>query len=312
MKPAEMKFSKRASAPPLEAVMLSSTGGESGFEAAQPAKDAPDFKKKSTPPPEGVIGEATGAKKENIPFRMDGGFSHDLAGKEKEDMELFVKGALEIYEDMEAVGIQMDISKYVRTGKGIDREKFAFHTTPSRASTGLRYVRVLKGLMSWVEEFDPLPATRGVQALERLKVVEYIEFLIQKGVGYHTPQTLLYAVDYFGKAFGFDPTGTVWGRAKRLSVKYAKSKPGLTNRAALFSKQTLVALEKMLLSEDFPMVERITAGKLRLCVQASIRWDDLLHTPLSSLEWIRRRGESAIIGIRAKTTQGKTHPSFEP
>eukprot|EP00435_Cladocopium_sp_Y103_P072453 s30_g40.t1 len=304
MKPVEMKFSKRAPAPSKDAVITSTSGGSNSAEDVV-AVNAPEFGKKAKPPPEGVTpGEPS--KKGGIPFRMEGGFSHDLAGKEKEDLETFVRDALEVYEDMESVGVQMDISKYVRTGKGIDREKFAFHTTPSRASTGLRYIRVLKGLMSWVEEFDPLPTASNVQALERLKVVEYVEYLIQKGVGYHTPQTLLYALDYFGKAFGFDPTGTVWNRAKRLAVKYAKSKPALTNRAALFSKQTLIALEKMLLNEDFPTVERITAGKLRLCVQAAIRWDDLVHTPLSSLEWIRRRGESAIIGIRAKTTQGKT------
>ena len=305
MKPIETKFKKQAKMPPPDVIEAAAAAIRSDRpEENQPTKDAPEFKKKSTPPPIGVTVSGQD-QKAGIPFRFGGGYSHDLAGKEKEDMESFVKDALEIYEDMEAVGIQMDISRYVRSGKGIDREKFAFHTTPSRASTGLRYTRVLKGLMSWVEEFDPLPTESTVQALDRLKVVEYIEFLIQKGVGYHTPQTLLYAVYYFGKDFGYDPTGTAWNRAKRLSVKYAKSKPGLTNRAALFSKQTLIALEKVLLNEGFPTVERITAGKLRLCVEASIRWDDILHTPLSSLEWIRRRGESAIIGIRAKTTQGK-------
>lgn len=40
-------------------------------------------------------------------------------------------------------------------------------------------------------------------------MVEYLELLIQKGV-----EPLLYAVDYFSKAFGFDPTGSVWFRPK--------------------------------------------------------------------------------------------------
>lgn len=39
-------------------------------------------------------------------------------------------------------------------------------------------------------------------------MVEYLEFLIQKGV-----EPLLYTVDYFSKAFGFDPTGSVWFRS---------------------------------------------------------------------------------------------------
>lgn len=36
-----------------------------------------------------------------------------------------------------------------------------------------------------------------------------------------------------------------------------------------------------------------------------MRYDDLLHTPLSSLEWVRRKGEIAIVGVRARSTQGK-------
>ena len=132
-----------------------------------------------------------------------------------------------------------------------------------------------------------------------------MEFLIQKGVGYHTPQTLLYAVDYFSKVFGFDPTGNAWFRAKRLALRYAKSKPGLANRAPAITKETLGALEVVVLDPSYPMPERIAAGKWRLCCQASIRYDDLVHTPLKNLQWVTRKGEEGVVGVRARTTQGK-------
>ena len=53
-----------------------------------------------------------------------------------------------------------------------------------------------------------------------------MELLMQKGVGFNTPQTLLFAIDYFSKAFGFNPTGNDWNRSKRLAMRYKKSKPG--------------------------------------------------------------------------------------
>ena len=94
-------------------------------------------------------------------------------------------------------------------------------------------------------------------------------------------------------------------RPKRLAVRYAKAKPGLASRAPIFQKETLKALEAMVMDPYLGRPSRISAGKLRLCVQASIRYDDLLHTPIGSLEWVRRRGSSTIVGVRAKSTQGK-------
>ena len=52
--------------------------------------------------------------------------------------------------------------------------------------------------------------------------------------------------------------------------------------------------------------ERIACGKLRLCVQASVRFDDLLNTPLNRCEWVRRPGEKTIIGLRSRALRGKT------
>ena len=58
--------------------------------------------------------------------------------------------------------------KYVGFNKGIDKEKFVPHASPNRASTGLRYVRVMKGIVEWIESFDPIPRENNVPPLERL------------------------------------------------------------------------------------------------------------------------------------------------
>ena len=64
------------------------------------------------------------------------------------------------------------------------------------------------------------------------------------------------------------------------------------------------ALEKM--KDDMlkkPL--RVASGKLRLCVQASIRHDDLLNTPISALEWTRRKGGLGIVALRSRALRGK-------
>lgn len=302
----EPTFSKVAPPPPSDF----KTAGPRPFKR-QPdtpaaGEELPDFKRKAAPPPQGVLPEPVKVPQRPPPPRPGTGTSaNSLEAREKEDLDRFARAAVEIYEGLEVVGIHMDLKKYVRTSKGIDKEKFLLHTAPNRASTGLRYVRVMKGIVEWVETFDPIPEEESVPPLERLRLVEYIELLIQKGVGYNTPQTLLFAIDFFSKSFGFDPTGSEWNRAKRLSVKYKKSKPGLANRAPLFGKVTLAALEKIVLDDLASTPHRIAAGKLRLCCQASIRYDDLVHTPLRHLEWVRRRGGTRVVGLRARTTQGK-------
>lgn len=80
------------------------------------------------------------------------------------------------------------------------------------------------------------------------------------------------------------------------------------SRANCFPKATLAALELTVLDPFLPRPERVAAGKLRLCVQASMRYDDLLNTPLSCCEWVRRQGEERIVGLRARALRGKSGP----
>lgn len=59
-------------------------------------------------------------------------------------------------------------------------------------------------------------------------------------------------------------------------------------------------LESVIMCKERRLVERVTAGKLRLCIQASIRHNDLLSTPMHMMEWCRFLGSEKAAGVRAK------------
>lgn len=82
----------------------------------------------------------------------------------------------------------------------------------------------MKGFLWSVERSSEMPLAEGV-ATTRLQLVEYVEQLIQNESGFLTPRSLLYAVEFFSKAFGFGVGGSNWGRCKRLSLRYAQTKP---------------------------------------------------------------------------------------
>ena len=103
-----------------------------------------------------------------------------------------------------------------------------------------------------------------------------------------TPRSFLYAVGYFASAFGYNMRGGSWNRAKRLALSFAMSKTSATNRAPGFQKATLVALERCVMDGFLPKTERIACGKLRLCIQCSTRYDDILQTPLAACERLRK------------------------
>lgn len=73
-------------------------------------------------------------------------------------------------------------------------------------------------------------------------------------------------------------------------------------------RATMCALESIVMDPFEPGPARLAAGKLRLCIQASIRHDDLTNTPLAACEWVRKPGESRIVGLRSRATRGKAGP----
>ena len=104
--------------------------------------------------------------------------------------------------------------------------------------------------------------------------------------------------------------GNLWDRCRRLANRYVHLKPADVNRAPPFRKDFLATLERIVLDQTRSDAERVVCGKLRLCVQASVRYDDILHTPLASCQWIRKRGETAVVGLRSISSQGKHHARY--
>lgn len=137
----------------------------------------------------------------------------------------------------------------------------------------------MKGFLWSVERSSEMPLAEGV-ATTRLQLVEYVEQLIQNESGFLTPRSLLYAVEFFSKAFGFGVGGSNWGRCKRLSLRYAQTKPAGTDRAEPFYREAMLALEHITMDPFVARPRRVACGKLCLCIQASVRFDDLLNTPL--------------------------------
>ena len=298
-------FKKRAQLPHegLEVKTFREAFRKSNMETKYEDEEKDRFTKAAPPPPDGVAVEAVEKRNMRPPLRPKAPPGESLAEREKTELERFKVVALEIYYAYQGLGIQMDLAQWVGEPK-VDEAKFIFHVAPSRASTGNRYANLLMGHLNWVKSIHGSPLEGGAP-LEKLRTVEYLEHIVQKGIGKYTPSSFLFALDYFSKAFGFDPTGAQWRRAKMLASRYTKASPELADRAPQFSKETLLALERLVLDDLASAPERIAAGKLRLSCQASVRYDDLLHTPLSSLEWVRRKGEIAIVGVRARSTQGK-------
>ena len=70
----------------------------------------------------------------------------------------------------------------------------------------------------------------------------------------------------------------------------------------------MCALEEMVLDPFLALPVRVAAGKLRLCIQASIRHDDLVNTPLAACEWVRKPGDCKVIGLRSRAVRAKAGP----
>ena len=128
---------------------------------------------------------------------------------------------------------------------------------------------------------------------------------MQKGCGANTPKAVLLALDYYGKAFGFESQKGHFGRAKRLSLRCSENPIRGRVGAPLFSNEFISALEGIVSDPFLHLPQRIAAGKLRLCIQSSTRFDDILNTPLSQCEWVRKKGELSIIALRSKALRGK-------
>ena len=94
---------------------------------------------------------------------------------------------------------------------------------------------------------------------------------------------------FLSEAFGFPTDAVRCKRTRKLVDVFAKATKA-KNQAPMFTVETMDYLEQVVTEANLPKGYRLAAGKLRLCIQASLRWDDLARTHFANVEWIRRKG----------------------
>lgn len=229
--------------------------------------------------------------------------------KEKESKALlkFDERCLGLYTDLNELNQEMEISEILR-GLSDDKygEAFAELTRPKRAATGLMYVRLMESYLGWYkaqlgeskEKTLSPPSNRDVFWL-------FLHHLKSDRKGKYSPKVAYLAMKYFADCFGFSDEAITYRRAKKL-VDLASKPEGPRNQAEMIPVATLDFLECAISDPTLTLGVRVAAGKLRLCCQASMRWDDLARTPMGNLEWVRRRGSGGIVGLRSLDAQSKT------
>ena len=126
-------------------------------------------------------------------------------------------------------------------------------------------------------------------------------------MGFYTPLSFLYAVDYFGGLFGYHSPGCAHPRVRGLCTDYAGKAPEL-RPTPFFDIRFLSWLEKVVLDDNRDLQTRIACGKLRLCSQSSISHSDLAGTAMRDAEWCRVIGSSGVLGLRAKAADTQSGP----
>ncbi len=238
-----------------------------------------------------------------------GATAENAESREKAALDVFDMKALEIYLELQERGVEMEIDSILKEVTSDEDWVVSFSSLvrPKRAATGLRYARLVENLITWtkVREGEAGPKNKGI--LDRDSVWTYLHDLSLKGVGRYTPKGVVNAIRFFGEAFGLESSSVLCRRVRKLTETYCKqTKP--KNQAPMLTTKTLELLESTVTNPSIQKGVRIAAGKLRLCVQASLRWDDLARTPLANVEWVRRKGSERVIGLRSRFGDSKTGP----
>lgn len=206
-------------------------------ETAEPELGAaPNFRKRATPPTKEELQASEGKRSKANRFAGAEARQGSMKEREAKGLKNFHSLALRIFETLKSLGVEMDLEELVVKDGHIDEDRFFTHTCPNRASTGLRYARCMQTMLKWVltiPESERKAAPNSANVV-KLRVAEYLEFIIQVGVGFNTPYTVLYTFDFFGKAFGFGVEGNLWDRCRRLANRYSNLKPTDVNRAPPF------------------------------------------------------------------------------
>ena len=226
---------------------------------------------------------------------------------EAQKLEQYRMATRSLFEDMVILEVPMDLVADVsKDGIEIDDKAFTTLTDPKSPGTGLRYSRLVKRLLAahaaYQEEEGAPSDAFGQKFMQSLMVS-----LIQDDVGFRTPQSLLYAVEFYSGIFGFACPGAAHPRVRKLAREYVCKAPE-REPAPYFEVGFLLYLEKVVLDTTRDLQTRVACGKLRLCTQASIRHSDLAGTAMADVEWCRMVGEASVLGLRAKAAHTKSGP----
>ena len=241
------------------------------------------------------------------PLPVAGATARGSKDKEEKSLHQFDERCLSLYTELLDLNQDMEISEILRN---LSDEKygeaFAELTRPKRAATGLMYLRMMESYLVWYkaqrgesgERILHPPAHRDIFWL-------YLHHIKSERKGKYSPKTAYLALKYFADCFGFSDEAVTYRRAKKL-VEMSSKPEGPRNQADMIPVATLDYLESAVGDPTLAKGVRVAAGKLRLCCQASMRWDDLARTPMGHLEWVRRRGSPKVVGIRSLDAQSKT------
>ena len=292
---------RKSAQPPDE---QSLPGGEDSFRDEKGTHAS--FEKRALAPVYPVISNEVREFKDPVPR----GGATAAAAKDAEEKALgdFDARAVAIYVELDEMGVEMEITNILIDVPQDDWVAgFAALARPKRAATGLRYVRLFENFLEWAGKMWPDKKSLGKAILDKETVWKYLFSVVQEGRGKKTPASLLHAVQFFGNAFGYHSDSFRCMRCRKLADTHAKEdKP--RSQAPMFNVKTMEFLEQTITNPRLSKGLRVTAGKLRLCIQASLRWDDLQRTPFGNVEWVRRRGENRVVGLRSKFGDSKTGP----
>lgn len=161
--------------------------------------------------------------------------------------------------------------------------------------------------MEWVRKHEAAHEGSCLNPTGKDLIWLYLHEMTKSHIGRMTPKSFLHALQFFSEAFGFPTDAVRCKRTRKLVDVFAKATKA-KNQAPMFTVETMDYLEQVVTEANLPKGYRLAAGKLRLCIQASLRWDDLARTSFANVEWIRRKGENKIIGLRSKFGESKTGP----
>ena len=227
---------------------------------------------------------------------------------EETKLEEFRKLATHLFEELVIHEVEMDLVEAVSSKEGIiDYALFHKYTDPKSAGTALRYARLLERYVQAYEIKHGAPSVTGPKIMGLEAIQAFVISMIEEGVGFYTPRSFLYAVEYFGGLFGYHSPGSAHPRVRRLCSDYVGKSPE-RKPAPFFEIRFLSWLEKVVLDESRDLQTRIACGKLRLCSQSSIRHSDLAGTAMRDVEWCRVVGSAGVLGLRAKAAYTKSGP----